>query len=135
MFQHLKYYDKTFSEPRIVTFSDYVDYRNKVIVTDTIVLIALDTYFGSDHEFYQGIPKYISQNLNVDQLASDLATEYSKKYSFQTQNSTFLDDIIGFGKQLYFKDKMIPFKSDAIKIGYTQELVDKCLDGFITFRE
>lgn len=124
LFQHLKYYDKTFREPRIVTFSDYVDYRNKVIVTDTIVLIALDTYFGSDHEFYQGIPKYISQNLNVDQLASDMATEYSKKYSFQIKNSTFLDDIIGFGKQLYFKDKMIPFKSDAIKIGYTQEQLD-----------
>ena len=35
-----------------------------------------------------------------------------------------LGDMIYFGKQLYFKDKMIPFVSDAEKIGYTQEELD-----------
>src|SRR5690606_38176980 len=44
LFQHLKYYDKTFTEPRIATVTSYVDYRYKTIVTDTIVIIALDTY-------------------------------------------------------------------------------------------
>ena len=60
-FQHLKYYNKTFREPRVITFSDYVDYRNKIFVTDTIALIAIDTYLGSDHEFYGNIQKYLKQ--------------------------------------------------------------------------
>ena len=51
LFRHIKYYDKAFRTPRIITLTSDVDYRNKVIVTDTIVLIALDTYLGTDHEF------------------------------------------------------------------------------------
>lgn len=124
LFQHLKYYDKTFKEPRIITVNSDVDYRNKTIVTDTIVIIALDTYLGANHEFYEGIPKYIIQNMDKSQVVCDLATNYSEKYIFQSQRKTLLDEMIYFGKQLYFKDNMIPFKTDAEKIGYTQAQLD-----------
>jgi gliding motility-associated lipoprotein GldB len=124
LFQHLKYYDKTFKEPRIITVTSDVDYRSKTIVTDTIVIIALDTYLGANHEFYVDIPKYITQNMEKSQVVSDLATNYSDKYIFQSQRKTLLDEMIYFGKQLYFKDKMIPFKTDAEKIGYTQSQLD-----------
>jgi len=124
LFQHLKYYDKSFREPRIITVTSDVDYRYKTIVTDTIVLLALDTYLGSNHEFYEGIPKYISQNLNRSQLVCDLATNYSEQYIHQKSRKTLLDEMIYFGKQLYFKDVMIPFKTDADKIGYTQQQLD-----------
>lgn len=124
LFQHLKYYDNSFSEPRIVTLTSDVDYRNKVIVTDTIVLIALDTYLGSDHKFYDGIPKYVTQNMKPSQIVSDLATDYSEEYIFQSQRKTLLDEMIYFGKSLYFKDLVIPFKTDAEKIGYTQAQID-----------
>lgn len=119
LFQHLKYYDKTFSEPRIITLISDVDYRNKTIVTDTIVLIALDTYLGNDHIFYGGIQSYLRQNFEEEQVVCDLATNYAKKYSYQSQRKTLLDEMVYFGKSLYFKDKMIPFKSDMEKIGYT----------------
>lgn len=124
LFQHLKYYDKTFNAPRVITLTNFVDYRNKTIVTDTIVLIALDNYLGKDHDFYYDIPKYIAQNMEPTQMVSDLASEFSKKYIYQSQNKTLLDDMIFYGKQLYFKDIMIPFESDANKIGYTQEQID-----------
>lgn len=119
LFQHLKYYDVTFSEPRVVTLTNDVKYRDKVIVTDTIVLIPLDNYLGEEHEFYMNIPKYITQNMKPPQIVSNLASEYAKRYTFQSQKKTLLDDMIYFGKQLYFKDKMIPFVSDEVKIGYT----------------
>lgn len=124
LFQHIKYYDKTFKAPRVITLTNYVDYRNKTIVTDTIVLIALDNYLGENHEFYSDIPKYLTQNMKPSQIVSDLATDYASKYIFQSQRKTLLDEMIFFGKQLYFKDKMIPFKTDAEKIGYTQEQLD-----------
>ncbi|WP_452218427.1 gliding motility lipoprotein GldB [Lacinutrix undariae] len=124
LFQHLKYYDNTFTAPRVVTLTSDVDYRNKVIVTDTIMLIALDTYLGENHKYYQDIPRYITQNMTTKHIVSDLATEYSKKYIYQSKKKTLLDEMVYFGKQLYFKDAVIPFKTDAEKIGYTQEQLD-----------
>ncbi len=124
LFQHLKYYDKTFTVPRVITVTSDVDYRNKTIVTDTIVLISLDTYLGTEHHFYEGIQKFLTQNMKRSQIVSDLAANYSEQYIFQDKPKTLLDDMVYFGKQLYFKDKMIPFISDAEKIGYTDEQME-----------
>ena len=129
LFQHLKYYDKTFTPPRVITVTSNVDYRNKTIVTDTIVIIALDTYLGSDHEFYTDIPRYVAQNMKKSEIVSDLAANYAENYIFQSERKSLLDEMIYFGKQLYFKDVMIPFKSDAEKIGYTQDQLDWANDN------
>ena len=120
LFQHLKYYDKTFKAPRVITLTNDVDYRNKTFVNDSLVLIALDNYLGADHEFYQNIPMYIASNMQGNQIVSDVANGYAKKYMFQSNRRTLLDEMIYFGKLLYFKDVMIPFKTDADKIGYTE---------------
>ena len=121
LFQHLSYHNKQFKAPRVITATSNVDYRNKVIVTDSILLIALDTYLGSEHEFYGDISRYITQNFKSEMIVSDIAEAYAKTYIYQGQRNTFLDDMIYFGKILYFKDVMTPFKTDANKIGYTQE--------------
>ena len=124
LFNHLKYYFPEFNPPRVITVTNDVDHRYKVIVTDTIALAALDNYLGSNHEFYGSIQKFITQNLTKEQLVVDLAGEYAKKYVYQQQPKTLLDQMIYFGKQLYFKDVVIPFKSEAERIGYSQEQLD-----------
>ncbi|WP_418602929.1 gliding motility lipoprotein GldB [Hwangdonia sp.] len=121
LFNHLKYYFPEFNPPRIITVTNDVDYRNRVIVTDTIAVIALDNYLGSDHEFYGAIPKYIRAHFNKEQLVVDLADAYAKKYIYQSQKRTLLDEMIYSGKLLYFKDKVIPFKTDAERMGYSPE--------------
>lgn len=121
LFKHLKYYNKTFREPRVITVTNDIDYRNKTIVTDSIVLIALDTYLGKDHRYYDNIQKYLTQNFTPSQIVSDLASQYAFKSIYQSETKTFLDEMIYYGKELYFKDNVIPFKSDAEKIGYTEE--------------
>jgi len=126
-YQHLKYYYPETRAPRIVTTTSDVDYRNKVIVTDTIVLISLDTYLGNDHMFYEGIQKYLVQNFTKDQIVVNLADAYGKRKVFQSDKKTLLDEMIYNGKLLYFKDKILPFKTDAQKIGYTQEQLDWAL--------
>ncbi len=120
MFQHLKYYDKTFSLPRVIMLTNDVRYRTKTIVTDSLLLIALDNFLGEDHEFYQNIPRYIAANMRSHQIVPEVAEGYAKKYVFQAQRKTLLDEMIYFGKLLYFKDVMIPFMPDAEKIGYTE---------------
>ena len=123
LFQHLKYYDKTFSEPRVITLTNDVAYRDKTIVNDSLVLIALDNYLGPEHEFYQNIAMYIAANMEKDQIVSDVAAGYAKKYLYQTNRKTLLDEMIYSGKILYFKDVTMPFKTDADKIGYTESQI------------
>ena len=123
-YKHLKYYNKSISTPRVITVLSDVDYRNKVIVTDTIVLIALDTYLGKEHQFYTSFYKYIKQNLSPTQIVPDLASSYAEQFIFQPKRSTFLDQMIYFGKQLYLKDLWIPFKTNSEKIGYSNSQLE-----------
>ena len=122
MFQHIKYYDKVFSVPRVITLTNDVQYRDNVIVTDSIALIALDNYLGETHRFYVdgNIPAYLAKNFTQEQIVVDLADGYAKKYVFQANRKTLLDEMIYFGKLLYFKDVIIPFKADAEKMGYSE---------------
>ena len=124
LFQHIKFYFPEFKAPRLITTTSFVDYRNRVVVTDTIAIISIDCYLGSDHEFYEGIQKFIRKDFSKDHIAVDLAAEYAKKYIYQGQNKTLLDEMIYFGKQLYFMDKVIPFKTEAERISYTNEQLD-----------
>jgi gliding motility-associated lipoprotein GldB len=124
LFRHLKYYYKTFKTPRVITVISDVDYRNKVIVTDSMTLIALDTYLGANHFFYYDIYEYIKQNMKPSQIVPDLAMQYAQQYISQPRRKTLLDEMIYFGKTLYFKDVMLPNISDQEKIGYTRVQLD-----------
>lgn len=124
LFNHIKHYYPEFNPPRVITTTNYVRYRNRTIITDTIAVFGLDSYLGSNHEFYINIPKYITANLRKEQIVVDLADEYAKKYIYQKQNKTLLDEMVYFGKRLYFKDVIIPFKTEAERMGYTQEQLD-----------
>jgi hypothetical protein len=77
---------------------------------------------GSDHKFYVdgGIPEYLAKNFIKEQIVVDLADGFAQKYVYQTDRKTLLDEMIYYGKLLYFKDVMIPFKTDAEKIGYSE---------------
>lgn len=119
MYQHIKFYNKEFKVPRIITTISDVDYRKKVIVNDSLVLIALDNYLGAEHFFYENIYGYIKQNLTDHQIIPDLAEKYAEKMIYQSKHKTLLDEMIFFGKKLYYKDMIIPFVSDAEKIGYS----------------
>lgn len=126
LFNHIKYYFPEFNPPRVITVTNDVDYRNNIFVTDTISLIALDNYLGADHDFYiyGNIPRYIAKNLEKEQIVVDMASRYAEKYIYQQSQKTLLDEMIYFGKILCFKDNVIPFKTEAQRIGYSQEELD-----------
>lgn len=121
LLQHIKYYDKTFNIPRVITIADNVDYRNKIVVNRDFIIINLLNYLGEDHIFYQNISKYISANMNANQIIPDIADIYAKSFAYQSKQKTFLEEMIYYGKLLYFKDIMIPEYTDAQKLGYTEQ--------------
>jgi gliding motility-associated lipoprotein GldB len=120
IFQHIKYYFPQFVSPTVVTTTSDVDYQNKIILSDSLLIIAVDTYLGSDHPFYRGVKKYISQNLNESQLGPDIAASYAQQLITKPQQRSLLAQMVFYGKELYLKDLWLPNSSDAEKIGYTE---------------
>lgn len=120
LFKHIKYNFPEFVTPEVVTSTSMVSYRDKVLLQNNILLIAVDTYLGADHKFYTGIPSYISANLKEEQLVSDVAEVYAKQFVQGAHERSFLGQMIYFGKQLYLKDKFMPFQNEAPRIGYSE---------------
>lgn len=122
LFQHLKYYFPTkFKVPKVITVTSEVDYKNKVIAADSVLLISLDTYLGEEHKFYVGLQQYLKKNFRKEQILPDIAFAYGEQYVPQPDSRTLLASMIYYGKILYLKDKLIPEYSDAEKMGYTED--------------
>ena len=77
LFQHLKYYFPKFQEPKILTLISDVDYRNSIVLADTLLLVGLDNFLGSEHYFYEGISLYITKNLTPQQLTPAIAETFA----------------------------------------------------------
>lgn len=121
LFKYVKYYFPEQPTPRIITVTNDVDYNNRIILADTLLLIGLDNYLGPEHKYYGGFQRYISKSLDRKYIASDVVSSFAKKVVPRPRDRTFLARMIYFGKELYLKDKLLPNANDAIKIGYTDD--------------
>ncbi|MGB3150552.1 MAG: gliding motility lipoprotein GldB [Maribacter sp.] len=123
-FKYAKYYFPEFNVPRVITMTNDVRYDDRIILTDTLMLIGLDNYLGPEHKYYGGFQRYIAKNLDRQYLVSDVANAFAKKVVPRPRDRTFLARMIYFGKELFLKDKLMPYDDDTIKIGYTQDEMD-----------
>jgi hypothetical protein len=102
-----------------------MDYNNKVIYADSLLIISLELYLGKGHKFYQ-FPNYLKQNFEEKQIIPDVVSSFSLNKIAPITDKTLLSQMIYFGKQLYLKDLLIPDYSDADKMGYTPEQLKWC---------
>ena len=121
LFQHIKFYFPNTGKKKIIGLTNRVDYQNKIIYTDSLLLISLDTYLGRENSIYEGIPTYILKDMDVSYFASHVADEFANTVISRHANRTFLDEMIYYGKKMYLKDILLSKYSDAIKMCYTPE--------------
>ncbi len=107
--------------PKVVTMISEVDYQNRIILADTMVLVALDSYLGESHKFYKGMDSYIAAQLDPVYILPDIADAFSATKVPPPAERTFLSQMIYYGKKLYLKDLLLPWREDPEKIKYTQE--------------
>ncbi len=122
LYRHIKFYFPSAKIPNVVTIVGEMDYTNKVIDADSLLLISLDMYLGKDHRFYSEFPKYITANFRQSQILPDIVSSFARRRLAPPQ-SDFMSQIIVVGKELYVKDLLLPDYSDADKIGYTEEQI------------
>ena len=128
LFKHIKYYFPQTKTPKVITVISEMDYNNKVIYADSLVIISLELYLGKDHKFYQ-FPNYLKQNFEQKQILPDVVSSFSTQKIPPVSDNNLLGQMIYFGKQLVLKDLLLPDYSDADKMGYMPEQVKWCQEN------
>ena len=121
LFKHIKYYFPLTKTPQVITLTNNVDYQIKTVYSDSLLIISLDTFLGSDNLLYQGIPNYIRKELDEKYIVSQIAEKFSAYSIPPTENRTFLSQMIYEGKKLFLQDLLIPHEEDTIRIAYTED--------------
>ena len=129
LFKYIKYYYPETTVPKVVAITSEVAFRNKVILADSLLIVALDTYLGKDHHFYGGIAKYHSKNFRKEQLVVDVAAAFAKAHTLRPQASTFLAQMIYEGQQLYLMEQLLPEHPVYELFGYTPEEYDFAIEN------
>ena len=126
--QHMKYYFPKTKTPKVITLISDMDYNNKAIYADSLIIISLELYLGKEHKFYT-FPKYLKQNFEERQMMPDVVKSFSVGKIAPPTDKNLLSQMIYFGKQLYLKDILLPEYSDADKMGYTTEQIVWCQEN------
>ena len=128
LFKHIKYYFPATKTPKVITIISEMDYKNKAIYADSLVVISLELYLGANHKFYQ-FPNYLKQNFDERQIAPDIVTGFSERQIPPVSDKNLLSQMIYYGKQLYLKDLLLPDYTDAEKMGYTPKQITWCQEN------
>ncbi len=124
LFKHIKYYNPNFKEPKVITMLSNIDYNNKVIYADSLLLISLDVYLGKEHKFYADFPKYIKENNTDSHIIVDVAKAIIEEQFFPSKKRDFISKMVFEGKKMYLLDLYLPNVSDKEKIGYNINKLD-----------
>ncbi|MCC9073120.1 gliding motility lipoprotein GldB [Flavobacterium sp. F-65] len=125
LFQHIEYYFPKTKTPKVITIISEMDYNNKAIYADSLVVVALELYLGKEHKFYT-FPNYIKENFEEKQIMPDVVSSFSLKKISPITDKSLINKMVYYGKQLYLKDLLLPDYTDADKIGYTPEQIKWC---------
>ena len=114
-----KMFPKSDLPKKVITVVSDVDYNNKVIDADSLLLISVDVFLGKELPLYDGIPLYIRENMRPDQMMPQVAKVLSERCVDPVGERTFLAHMIYHGKKHWLKHQLLPDYSMENILGYT----------------
>ena len=126
-FKYLKYYFPKKTIPNC--YSQISGFNQSIVVAQNLIGISLDKYLGKDCEFYSylGTPMYARDNMIPERIAQDVILAYAlTEYPFKPLKDDLISNMIYQGKIRYFVQTMMPDKSEADVMKYSQEELDWC---------
>jgi hypothetical protein len=106
---------------KVITITSDVDYNNKVILNDSMALIAIDNFLGVNHHMYAGIPLYLRQQMELKHLSKELAESFANSRIELPEERTFLAQLIYSGKIQFLKQSILTDYSEDKILGYTPD--------------
>ncbi len=121
MIKRVKFYYPNFKVNKIITLINNPNQNNKAMYIDGLILIPLESYLGSNSEYYLGFDRYLRKNKNREQIISDIS-ESIASYIIPSEHmdSRFINLLAYEGKKMILKDAFLKNVNDSIKIGYSQ---------------
>ena len=129
LFKHIKYFFPFAKTPRVITLTNNVDYQIKTVYSDSLLLISLDTFLGSENHLYDGIPTYIRKELDPKYITIQIADKFGAFIIPPVEDRTFLARMIYEGKKLYLNDLLLPHVPIEDRIVYTKEEFNWALEN------
>ena len=129
LFKHIKYLFPFAKIPRVITLTNNVDYQIKTVYSDSLLLISLDTFLGSENHLYDGIPSYIRKELDPKYITVQIADKFGAFIIPPVEDRTFLARMIYEGKKLYLHDLLLPHLPIEDLIVYTKEEFNWALEN------
>ncbi len=123
LFQHLKYHFPETKIPHTISLTNNVDYQIKTVYSDSLLFLSLDTFLGTNHPLYEGIPLYIRNDMNIADLPSQVVDKFSDYHISPPLDRTFLGQMLFYGKKMYLQDLVLPDLNEGLRIGYTLDEV------------
>ena len=106
---------------KVITITSDVDYNNKVILNDSMALIAIDNFLGVNHHMYEGIALYLRQQMELKHLSKELAESFANSRIELPEDRTFLAQLIYTGKIQFLKQSILSNYSEDKILGYTPD--------------
>ena len=114
-------FENTVVPKKVITITSDVDYNNKVILNDSMALIAIDNFLGVNHHMYEGIAFYLRQGMELNQLSKELAESFANNRIALPIDRTFLAQLIYSGKIQFLKQSILSDYSEDKILGYTPD--------------
>ena len=126
-----KYFQHHFPGKEVPTvFTCISGFNQSVFTAENIIGISLDKYLGRDCEYYSKLsstPQYKVLNMHRKKIVSDVVYAWGvTEFEHTNKATSLLDNMIHYGKLMYFVDALLPDMHDSLKIGYTNQQLKWC---------
>lgn len=140
-FQHVKYYFPDYQVPVVNTITGPVDALAQSELGPTpdflapgILGISLQFYLGKQFSVYNDpmfienvVPAYRSRRFSKEYIVADaMQLVINDIFPYKSNARPLIEQMVEKGKRWWLMDKLIPFKHDSIKTGYTAQQLEWC---------
>lgn len=132
-FRFMKYYFSDWTPPsKVYTYVSGYDIENGIFIKDSVLVIPLDNYLGSDFSGYRSvhIPVYLTRRLTPDNLIPDVVkTILSSEMAEYPDDGSLIEHMIANGILLAAAEKILPETPSHLLIGFTPEQYEWCVNN------
>jgi hypothetical protein len=130
LFKHFTYYFPNKPLPQPVTMISGFNYT--IVKIDSTLAIGLEMYLGKENVFYErlALPNYKTSYMNKENILPDAARAWMfTEFPFNMNKNDFLSEITYMGKIMYLTDALLPETPDSLKIQYSRQQLDYCVQN------
>lgn len=120
------------SVPHIITCIS--GFNQSIVLTDSLVVVSLDKYLGSNDEFYKlldpPIPEYMCYIMQPAKIPSDIVRAWLiGEFPYNDAKDNLLTKMIFEGRAIYCVKQLIPDIKDSLLWGFTPRQLRFCKDN------